>query len=255
MFSESILTLAETVKCSIHQFYKNEFDVSPLLLLSQKPIVIDYSLFDALVKTLADRIGSRLPIDVAEVSSVSSLIRALRSIKDAGLDDKSSKLLRDIAGESSLLDAESGFDELVSFFRSDVEVEIQRLFYMSVAERARTITGPVYSAHYYDFRGRVYPRSSVSFMYLKNIRPNFQAAVGPWDEASVRSSKYFKLIMGEELVLPHDISAAIKSDIDRYAAIVILIELGKLFKSSLISNHGATAQEFISLGGSAFVGD
>ena len=130
-----------------------------------------------------------------------------------------------------------------------IEKDIQRLYYVLIAERIRYLPYPLYIPHYYDFRGRMYPNSSVSFMYLKLMRPFFKTKpLLNYNLHVIINSSYYKLIMSHTILFKHGIIPSVLSDIDKYFITILFLEIGKLKKSNLIVEGGTSLQDFIDMG-------
>jgi len=82
------------------------------------------------------------------------------------------------------------FTTIQSFEEKIVELDnlVQKLYYIIVSEKLRLIDFPIYTAHYYDFRGRLYPNSSVGFTYLKNLRPGYKLPEEIFNSISIQAS-------------------------------------------------------------------
>lgn len=131
--------------------------------------------------------------------------------------------------------------------------DVQRLYYILVAEIMSKMSYPIFAAHYFDFRGRMYPKSASSFMYLKALRPFFRTGeVSPdWDRIS--KSRYFKEVVNSAIDFGEKLSGKFKTDTDKYMAGVIFLELAKIKKSKLITENGVSLQKFIDFGVDMFL--
>lgn len=128
-----------------------------------------------------------------------------------------------------------------------IKKDIQKLFYYAIIDNLKNIDFPVYVAHYYDFRGRIYPKSVIGFLFLKVIRPFYQQTCD-FDEFGLTSSLYFKKLLEQKPIFPNNIQMLIRNDIDRYFFSILFLELGKLKKNILIKSNGVGLQEFIDMG-------
>lgn len=130
---------------------------------------------------------------------------------------------------------------------SEVQKDIQRLRYAVIIEKIINTKGPIYTAHYFDFRGRIYPKSAASFMYLKLIRGLFRGESTLFCENSIKSSEYYSSLLKEGIYLGHPYDHPGLNGLDRYFLIILFLELGKLKKKS-IRSHGVTLQQFVNKG-------
>lgn len=129
-----------------------------------------------------------------------------------------------------------------------LEKDVQRLFYTLIIEKAAKLAYPIYTAHYYDFRGRIYPNSAVSFMYLKLVRPLFVCRPSKSSGGTLLTSRYYNKILNSGVTFSYEIENSIKNEIDRYYMAVLFLEMGKLHKSKLIIKEGVNLQSFIDQG-------
>jgi hypothetical protein len=133
-----------------------------------------------------------------------------------------------------------------------ISKDIQRLHYMVITEKLKHIDQPFYTANYYDFRGRIYPDTAASFMYLKPMRACFKCEDGLVDHGSLQNSIYFNKIIEEKVKFHSSIERLINSPVDKYFFSILFLELGKLNKSKIISATGITLQTFVDYGFSLF---
>lgn len=112
---------------------------------------------------------------------------------------------------------------------------VQRLHYLLVAEKFRLVKKVVYSAHYYDFRGRIYPNSLVGFTYLKILRPAFQIKSSNLALTDLQESTYYKYIQSMVVNIPRVYLQCCKGEEDQYYLKILLLELGKLNKTKLLA--------------------
>ncbi len=125
--------------------------------------------------------------------------------------------------------------------------DIQRLRYATIVERVLAYGFPLYTAHYYDFRGRIYPRSAIGFMYLKIVRGCFTMGRGKLDEGLLFASKYYASIMSHDIKVNEALYDGAVTGKDSYFMRVILLEVGKLRKREFASGK-ATLVDLIRKG-------
>jgi len=126
---------------------------------------------------------------------------------------------------------------------------IQWLHYIAIAEKAKDIIYPIYLPYYYDFRGRIYPRSAMGFTYMKLIRPLF-TIISQYTQnyENLRASKYFNIINNSKIDIRQLKLVNEISDINKYYTIIHLLEIGKHYKSCIITDRGLNLQELVDLG-------
>jgi hypothetical protein len=142
----------------------------------------------------------------------------------------------------------------VSLGAADIRRDIQRITYLSVIDKVLGLKFPIYTAHFYDFRGRMYPKSIVSFMYFKAIRAFFKTSFNKPNYDEIRKSKYFERVMSQRVFLGENLESINPNDIDRYFLNIILLELGKLQKKSILG-VGLELRDFIAKGIELFYSD
>lgn len=128
--------------------------------------------------------------------------------------------------------------------------KIQQLYYILSAEKAKLLSYPIYLPHYYDFRGRVYPKSIIGFTYLKVLRATFKLPGFDKDVnyINLRKSYYFKKILNLEIAIDNRFVKSELSDIDKYFLIIHLLELGKYDKGRLVTSNGLSLQDLVNNG-------
>lgn len=128
--------------------------------------------------------------------------------------------------------------------------DIQKLYYLLVAEKATNIQFPIYIGHYYDFRGRIYPNSALGFTYMKAIRSLYFILNNNTISNDVKSSIYFNKLINLNINLG-DFDT--EETINKYYLIIHFLELGKLNKNKFKDlNMGISLQEFVNVGISTF---
>lgn len=112
----------------------------------------------------------------------------------------------------------------------EIEKDIQKLYYILVMEQIKDYSYPVYVPYYYDFRGRMYPRSVLGFTYLKLIRPFFKLnfIISSAVELEILSSSYYKQLMSQPVELGDLFDEQKDRPLKKYYLIVLLLEIGKL---------------------------
>ena len=84
----------------------------------------------------------------------------------------------------------------------NINSDIQKLYYYLIVEKILNLNYPVYLPHFLDFRGRVYPNSSMGFTNLKFIRALFQLK-SELKNDELKNSQYFKKIINENVSIDH----------------------------------------------------
>lgn len=187
----------------------------------------------AVIASAASKCG--LSVEDGSKVSITGLVLELKA-KLAEAENEGRGQSSDGAGARST----ETVDISVSLHPKDVyKKEIQRLYYAMVAETLADKGGAFYVSHYYDFRGRVYPASSASFMYLKAIRPFFRSRDCDSPAADLFGSRYFKFVLNSRALLPRELAEKTAADVDAYYALVLLSELGKLRKSKIMDQNGS----------------
>lgn len=246
---DSHLTLCEHTAKSNHQHSKNYINPSAVITLSKKPVYINYQWWPHMVKRLVDDLSIDYHHNKAlfeKITTVSGLIEQLERMLVEELrlssDDGSAKK-KAADGNHTIIKSEM-------YIR--INKDIQRIYYMSIAEKLMSVEQPFYTANYYDFRGRIYPDTVTSFMYLKPIRACFECKNYKTDSADLENSIYFKKIIAECVKFHDDIERTIRNNVDRYFFSILFLELGKLNKSKIPSTDGISLQAFIDCGYSLF---
>ena len=142
----------------------------------------------------------------------------------------------------------------IELYTKNLSKEIQRLYYILAAEKAKLFTYPIYIPHYYDFRGRIYPKSVIGFTYLKVCRAlfklsEFDLSVNLLD---LKESIYFKRISNLNVIIDVRFNKPELNEVDKYFLIIHLLELGKYNKGALATTNGLTLQNLIDNGTELF---
>jgi hypothetical protein len=255
---KSHLTLTEDTKKSHHQHDVNEISVTALSVLSRKPVTIDFSFWGGIVARLKDDFLAEYNLDTSALEdnvAVSAIIDQLKAVmvEEMRRGEEEGKALREFKEINSAGEDDSDNEQYVKarFIKTPLykraEQDIQRLYYHLVIESLLSCKMPFYSSHYYDFRGRIYPSSSASFMYLKPMRAFF-ACERVAGGSALEESKYFNQVLSANVDFTGIFSAKVLSDYDDYMLRVCLLELGKIDKSKLINKEGVCLNEFIQRG-------
>jgi hypothetical protein len=144
-------------------------------------------------------------------------------------------------------------DEVVSILNTtslecaEIRRDVQRITYLSIIDKVLNLNFPIYTAHYYDFRGRMYPKSTISFMYFKAIRAFFKTSHTTPNYDNIRKSNYYNKILMQKVFLSTEFELMGLNDIDRYFLNVVFLELGKLRKK-FITGLGLELKDFVSEG-------
>ncbi len=132
---------------------------------------------------------------------------------------------------------------------SNIDATIQSLYYTILIYKTKSLSYPIYHSFFYDFRGRLYPYSTIGFAYLKNIRPYFTLKQERLLQLSeLEKSVYYNKIINSRPKLTTETLAHLKTNLDKYLTYVCYMEIGKLFKKTINSENGITASQFIELG-------
>lgn len=136
---------------------------------------------------------------------------------------------------------------------------LQKYGFLAVFSKAMGIKHAVYTGYFMDSRGRIYPDSLLHPLHNKALRPlclplrGSNAEFNPYIDTGTLAQKlkdsifYTGLLKHYASVETEDFGSDL-SDTDRYIIAVILLELGKLEKTSLISSDGAELQLFLKKG-------
>lgn len=138
----------------------------------------------------------------------------------------------------------------IELITKNLTKEIQQLYYILAAEKAKLFIYPIYIPYYYDFRGRIYPKSVIGFTYLKILRaffklPNFDNELN-YD--NIKNSIYFKKLINLNINIDKRLIISKLSDINKYFLIIHLLELGKYNKGKLATISGLTVQNLVDNG-------
>lgn len=137
----------------------------------------------------------------------------------------------------------------IEFETNNLSSVIQKLYYIMIAEKAKDIQYPVYIPYYYDFRGRMYPKSSIGFTYLKFLRASYILQDNcTYEDINLQSSKYYQNIINLNIKIDMEILNIDITNTDKYYLIIHLLELGKHFKNLNITENGLNLQNIIDLG-------
>jgi hypothetical protein len=132
---------------------------------------------------------------------------------------------------------------------NNIDATIQSLYYTILIYKTKSLSYPIYHSFFYDFRGRLYPYSTIGFAYLKNIRPYFTLKQEQSLQLSeLEKSTYYNKIINSHPKLTTKTLAHLKTNLDKYLTYVCYMEIGKLFKKTINSESGITANQFIELG-------
>jgi hypothetical protein len=128
--------------------------------------------------------------------------------------------------------------------------KIQQLYYILAAEKAKLFTYPVFLPYYYDFRGRIYPKSIIGFTYLKVLRAIFQLPGHnkEVDWQNLKESTYFQQILNTNIRIDDRLIKSKLIDVNKYFLTIHLLELGKYNKGKLAATNGLTLQNLIDSG-------
>jgi hypothetical protein len=269
----SHLTICKPIKKAKHQFICNKIDWAALYKLIRTPIQIDFTYWAQIAehqRQILQKKYSHLLEDGGKELSLTSLIEQLNRIyliKSNELrifkkkynktkfrpdiledDDVYGGLVKQITNLKNLKIDESL--RLVAQKSDEIEElhkDIQRLHSTIVIESLKTYDFPLYTGFYYDFRGRIYPDSFVSFLNLKQIRSLFLFKKSEFNAAKIERSNYYKLISSQNIKLDPIFDGLKVSEVNRYLVIMISLELGKLTKK-FYKKEGASLQDFVDEG-------
>lgn len=129
--------------------------------------------------------------------------------------------------------------------------EFQRWQFIYVAKYSSQIKKLFYFNHFKDFRGRIYSNSLLHPMYNKLLRiyltfPNlnneFNLPLSEADYKHIRKSEYYSVFIKElgsfqNYKLCDYYNNIFDTDMDKYLAGLVFLELGKMNKNKLISKH------------------
>ncbi len=269
----SHLTICKPIKKAKHQFVCNKIDWAALYKLIRTPIQINFTYWDQIAESQRQILlkkYSHLLRNGGEGLSLTSLIEELNRIyliksnelkvfkkkynkakfrpdtlEDDGEYENIVKQITDLddleIGDSLKLVAQK-VDEI-----GELQKDIQRLHSTIVIESLKKYDFPLYTGFYYDFRGRIYPDSFVSFLNLKQIRSLFYFKKSEFNAEKIKQSNYYKLILSQNVKLDPVFESLNVSEVNRYFVIMILLELGKLTKK-FYKKEGANLQDFVDEG-------
>ncbi len=132
---------------------------------------------------------------------------------------------------------------------------IQKLYYFAVAEKAKDIKYPIYIPYYYDFRGRLYPKSSIGYTYMKFLRPSYIIMYECVEDIDITKSIYYNKIINSNIELKSELFDKNINNLNKYYLIIHLIELGKHIKNINITENGLSLQNLVDLGIELFNSD
>jgi hypothetical protein len=233
----SYLTFCKFIKKSNSQDFINSINTSAIVKLSKQELIIDFKDWEFIKNKIISIILEKYKIKLNAFFEVVDVLEQLYFEKT-----KYNILIKDKKTNIHY--------ETLNFKVEEINKEIQRLYYVIIAEKAKYLTYPIYIPYYYDFRGRIYPKSLIGFTYLKFIRSLFKFKVDTTLNLKDKldNSIYFKKVMGLNIIIDNIFLLKICNDYQKFLTITHLLELGKLFKGEIISEDGITLQEFINLG-------
>jgi hypothetical protein len=246
----SYLTLCEHTIKSNFQHSKNKIDHSAIITLSKKPTYINYQWWPQIVQKLIDNFNKDYYCsksyfsDIATISGIKEQLEFMLADETKLCNDSDDNI------DNKMINSNHPIIKSEKYIR--ISKDIQRLHYMVITEKLKHIDQPFYTANYYDFRGRIYPDTAASFMYLKPMRACFKCEDGLVDHGSLQNSIYFNKIIEEKVKFHSSIERLINSPVDKYFFSILFLELGKLNKSKIISATGITLQTFVDYGFSLF---
>ena len=285
----SYLTLAQFIKKCSYQTSTNQIDITALKRLNTKPVIIDVTQLPAIINKITESIIEKYNLNIRsenEVDKARILIDeliSLRNVKEGEMNSKRAfnKLTperRDILRKYSL-DQLTSLSEIEADILEDllqqpplqtivnkseitlnyifqlnqeidlINSDLQTLYYTALIYKLKDLSFPVYTSFFYDFRGRIYPNSTIGFAYLKNLRPFYRLSTNQsYNIQEITNSIYFKTLMQTLPSFSSNTHQSTLTNIDIYFLSICFMEIGKLLKKSIYTKNGITAQQFISLG-------
>lgn len=261
----SHLTLCSVIKKCNYQWNPNTIDLEAVKTLSARSITIDPKYWPSIYLKLEEGFCSKYNISGDNFDSEISVARIIEQLQRVSLGGSDSRDITVHKGEDADIVgvADNGGSRKLGERNASTESgggadeaskDIQRLRYASLIERIVKLNFPLYTAHYYDFRGRIYPKSPIGFMYLKLIRSCFCMGSGESGLSSLTSSKYYKAIVAATINIDARIAGHSLAEVDTYFLRVLLLELGKLRKKDFYAGR-ASLEELISKGAEVLVGE
>lgn len=267
----SYLTINSFIKKSNYQITKNNINSEAIIKLSEQPIMIDYTHWDYIKNLLIDDIKNKYNITTTGDVSISDIINELLSqINDQTISlnnlkpkptletKKNNEITENpISTDNFNIESQDTENDLhleeikqIKFITKGLLKEIQQLYYILAAEKAKHLPQPIYMPYYYDFRGRIYPKSIIGFTYLKILRALFKLPEHDknFNEEEITDSVYFNKILNLNLKLNKKFLKNKLTEPNKYFLIIHLLELGKCNKSKIINPHGLSLQNFIDNG-------
>lgn len=154
----------------------------------------------------------------------------------------------------------------ISLELKNLKKKLQQLFYFLVAEEGILVEGEFFIGHYFDFRGRLYPKSLIHPMYNRLLRSvvEIQTDAVSWEDSGALgphsseenlekySNNYKKKFLSEA-----KLTSLLNKKIEDYGELseknlfllyTVFLEAGKLFKLSLMKEGVISLQSFIAKG-------
>ena len=227
----------KTINYKFNQLYfidntKNKLDLKNLFKNKSKDFIHSYKINYILENSKQE-----------DIINYKNIIKNYISMYDNFL--KNSKLEENYKTDE-FLEFDTNITTNIEILNDSLTGDIQRLYYMCVAEKALNINFPIYMSFYYDFRGRVYPKSALGFTYMKQLRPLYYIKKDLLLDSQILSSNYYKIICSLNISLPDTFNNI--SSQNKYLLIIHFLELGKLDKSNLNLNDGISLQNFVNEG-------
>lgn len=130
----------------------------------------------------------------------------------------------------------------------ELEEDFQESEHLIYAYKSLEIGNSFYIAHYYDFRGRIYPHSPVHPMYNKNLRLIIELDRS-FNSYNLENSRYYRNFNSIPIDLTSTLGLNLTNEFDTFIFKTILLELGKINKTKLISKtNGLSLKDFIGEG-------
>jgi len=270
MIGASYLTLSFFYKKSVYQNSTNRIYGNCIIKSSKHPFIIDKNISDIFLKTLEewgnnklnDSYINELQIDIECLKKeVKTLEKEKMKYRDDYFYFNDNELNEDKEAAKTLnsetyKNIKRKIDKILSIKKliNSLVSKLNNVLYKFITVKLIQLDKIFYIAHYYDFRGRIYPRSMVAVTYNVYLRIILKLNSNlPLNKKSkIEESRYYKkFLKGVGKVdkfnidsKEYSIGSQFINNFTRYLVAHYLLEIGKINKTKLINQKG-----FITLNG------